>query len=883
MISNLVALVSAIALCGVAHGQGSQQSLRFYGTGTGQLDRARIPVDDDAPGPDASAPSDVGAGDFSVDFWVRAEPADNPTTSAGGDVELGGGAWLNGNVVVDRSIFGGSDRAYGVSLAGGVVRFFSGAGDGPGADAPHTLEGSDVVIDGSWHHVAVTRDAASGLKRIYVDGALDFETAAGVSFADLSYPDAGVPGAGSPWGPYLVVGAAKHDVVGPPSFAGFVDELRVWDRALSETEVLSFFDRALPTDPPGLVANYRFEEGAGTVLLDSSDAGSPDGELIAGVPGNGEWRAYFGGAANTAPISHGLLPPGFHREKLLGGLSEPTSIEFLPDGRLLIAERQGAILVYKNGALLPTPLIQLSPVIASIEHGIMGMAPDPAFAANGFLYVHYTSSAQHDRVSRFTIVGDTADPVTEFVLWENPVINAGHTGGGVVFGFDGKLYVPLGDAFFPPNSQDVTTPNGSVLRLNPDGSIPADNPVIPGSPPGTWAWGLRNPFRTNVDPLTGDIWIADVGGDWPAAYEEIHLAVPGANYGWPDMEGPDCVVTDCTGMTPSVFAVQHDDPAYVPSFPAGSITGGPVYRGAMFPRELYGNMFVADYANRWIRRLVFDGSGLPVADPVFIPNLFAGTIVDMAVAADGSLYYVTVGMPWIFGPDDPSVFRVTYTAPDDPVPRSTVVLDTDPSGLTVFLDTVEVTTPFVFETPVGTRHEVTAPSTADAGGPTLDFTCWSDGGAETHSITAPAGGLNVTAGYGAPGATCDDLCGFEGYGHGTAPANVLGLVGAGAPTLGQVVQIKTTNVDASATFAWLGVSLDSWSNPIYGGMVLVDSFQQFLTAVLPAADGVAFWSAPVPANPALAGFEVYMQTLATDPGQSFGLAFSNGLKATFCP
>ncbi len=263
----------------------------------------RIPIDDNGPGPDASAPCDVGLGDFSLDFWLRGRLADNASGHTGGDVEAFDFSWINGNIIVDRDIFGGSEADWGISIRGGFVSFGTGRGAPPG-DSDHTLEGNLNVLTDTWHNVAVTRDGTTGIKRIYVDGQLDFAGSPGASVADLSYPDGGVAGQATPWGPYIVLAAEKHDA-GPeyPSFSGYLDELRVWNIALSPSEIQVVFNRVIPPNTAGLVACYRFEEGTGTTLTDSSLASSPDGLLIAGSPGNGEWVSHASHPDNTAPVT----------------------------------------------------------------------------------------------------------------------------------------------------------------------------------------------------------------------------------------------------------------------------------------------------------------------------------------------------------------------------------------------------------------------------------------------------------------------------------------------------------------------------------------------------------------------------------------------------
>ena len=150
-------------LAAPAFGQASAHALRFHGTGANQEDRARIRIDDDQAGPDASSACDVGADAFSIEFWIRGVLALNPTTASGGGQSFSDERWRDGNIVLDRGIVGGSQRTFGVSLAGGFVRFGTGRGDGASADAaPNTVEGHLPVLDGAWHHVALVRFGQNG-------------------------------------------------------------------------------------------------------------------------------------------------------------------------------------------------------------------------------------------------------------------------------------------------------------------------------------------------------------------------------------------------------------------------------------------------------------------------------------------------------------------------------------------------------------------------------------------------------------------------------------------------------------------------------------------------------------------------------------------------
>ncbi|MEM7050062.1 MAG: LamG-like jellyroll fold domain-containing protein [Acidobacteriota bacterium] len=304
-----------------AASQGSDYALRFFGTGVGppgQQDRLLLPIDDNLPGA-ASEPTDVGGGSFTLELWLRGRLADNPTGNAGGDIELFDYSWIEGNIILDRDVWCGTANAFGVSLAGGLVRF--GADSGDTGCCNDTIEGSVNVLDDAWHHVAVVRDASVGDLAIYVDGVEDFRGSAGLSTVDLSYPDGGVPVTGdcntgqrTPYGWYLVVAAEKHDAGSAyPSFAGWVDELRIWDVARPGVAIAADRFAVLPAATPGLVGSYRFEEGSGTVVRDSSGRGSADGELVAGTAGNGEWVS---GPGETAPLVAPLFADGFESGNL---------------------------------------------------------------------------------------------------------------------------------------------------------------------------------------------------------------------------------------------------------------------------------------------------------------------------------------------------------------------------------------------------------------------------------------------------------------------------------------------------------------------------------------------------------------------------------------
>jgi glucose/arabinose dehydrogenase len=337
------------------------------------------------------------------------------------------------------------------------------------------------------------------------------------------------------------------------------------------------------------------------------------------------------------------VPQGFTKtDSLVGNLLLATAFAQAPDGRFFVAEQNGTLRVVKNGVLLGTPFLTLAPD-SNGERGLIGVALDPAFATNQFVYVYYTSidGGAHNRISRFKASSATSDTVSlnsESVLLELPTLSSftNHNGGALHFGNDGKLYIGVGDNANSAQAPDLNSMFGKMLRINADGSIPTDNPFF-GSRTGNnraiWAYGLRNPFTFAVHPSNGRIHINDVGqSDW----EEINVGAAGANYGWPNTEGP----TTTAGVTAPLFAYNHAAAAPAGSGPGGFFTGFVIAGGAFypstggsFPASYRGSYFFADFASQYVGRLDPDNSGTAYAFATL-----AGNPVDMTVGIDGSLY-----------------------------------------------------------------------------------------------------------------------------------------------------------------------------------------------------------------------------------------------------
>ena len=317
---------------------------------------------------------------------------------------------------------------------------------------------------------------------------------------------------------------------------------------------------------------------------------------------------------------------------------------FAPDGRLFISEQDGALRIVKNGLLLPTAFVTL-PVNSSGERGLLGVAFHPAFATNGFVYIYYTANSPtvHNRVSRFTAVGDVAQAGSEVIVLElDPLGETNHNGGAIHFGNDGKLYVAVGDNGNGEDAQDLGTRFGKMLRINADGTIPSDNPfylTATGVNRAIWALGLRNPYTFAFQSVTGRMLINDVGEQ---EWEEVNEGLPGANYGWPDTEGP----TTAPGITAPLYAYDHNDGC--------AISGGAFHNllRAQFPLEYWGTYFIGDFCGGWIRSVKLgNGAFTQVASGI-------SRLVDVAAASDGSLYYLARGS----GSNTGTVNRISYMA-----------------------------------------------------------------------------------------------------------------------------------------------------------------------------------------------------------------------------
>jgi glucose/arabinose dehydrogenase len=324
-------------------------------------------------------------------------------------------------------------------------------------------------------------------------------------------------------------------------------------------------------------------------------------------------------------------------------LEVPWALAFAPDGRLFFTERPGRIRVMVDGQLLPDPVATL-PVAAAPgdESGLMGLAIDPSFQDNGFIYVMYSYQAAPgqllNRISRLTVDGNQAGG--EAVLLDGIPGASIHDGGRLRFGPAAKLFATAGDAAVPSNAQDINSLSGKILRLNTDGTIPDDNP-FPGLP--VFTLGHRNPEGLAFQLGTGQLFSTEHG---PVGNDELNVIDAGQDYGWPIVQG--------IAGNPSFVDPILDFPTSVA--PAGAT----FYDGDRLPGWT-GNLFFGTLRGQHVHRVVLGGpdSRQVVAEERLFEGAF-GRIRDVIQGPDGFIYFTTSnrdgrGSP---APEDDRILRI---------------------------------------------------------------------------------------------------------------------------------------------------------------------------------------------------------------------------------
>jgi uncharacterized repeat protein (TIGR01451 family) len=593
----LLTFIAAITIVSPLWAGGS--SLRFFGNGTGDIDRVKVQIS-------PQVPADVGASDFTIEFWMKANPGDNNS----GNCVTGSDGWMNGNIIFDRDVLGNGDFGeYGISLFNDGIAF--GVNNGTTGDG---ICGTSNVADGFWHHVAVTRRFSDGRLELFVDGVR--EASLDGPDGDLSYNDS--HSNPDPNDPFLVIGAQKRDDSGSLSYNGWIDEIRISNNLRYDNTTEFTRPSANFTSDGNTSALYHFDEGSANIINDSSGAGTSDGvRNFGGSPAGPIWSP---DKTPLGPLDQNP-PSDFFQSLITSGLSSPVAITTPPDGtnRLFITEQPGVISFWNGSALIEFMDIQ-NIVNFGGEQGLLSTAFHPDYANNGYFYVYFTNNNGDNEVDRFNVMsGDPnkGDPASRVIIL--PIAHPGqsnHNGGQLQFGPDGYLYIGTGDGGGggdpDENGQDINALLGKILRIDvgdgtPPYSIPPDNPYAGGTPglDEIWAIGVRNPWRYGFDRVTGDQIIADVGQD---SWEEVDFQAfgtpGGVNWGWDDREGAHCFepMSGCqtAGRTDPIMEYSHNFGC--------SVSGGYRYRGTAIP-QIYGKYFLGDYCSGSVWQSTQSGNG----------------------------------------------------------------------------------------------------------------------------------------------------------------------------------------------------------------------------------------------------------------------------------
>ena len=388
--------------------------------------------------------------------------------------------------------------------------------------------------------------------------------------------------------------------------------------------------------------------------------------IMAGILGS-TFSGFIGGAEAAAPAN-------FVTETVVSGLEVPTAMAFAPDGRIFVTEKAGKVRVIKNGVLLPTPFLDFSSKInQSGDRGMLGIAIDPSFSSNRYIYLSYTyenSPANPDgpktgRVVRVKANGDVMQAGSEKILVGTvsgttttpscnqyavtadciPSDSLSHSVGGLRFGPDGKLYASLGDgADFGTVDENarkalnVDSLAGKIIRINKDGTAPNSNPYYErrnttSNRSKVWTYGHRNSFRFNFRPSNGALFFGEVG--W-FSFEEINVAQKGGNYGWPCREGMiatpgyNCTTTGAIDPIHTFAHIQGN---------SNAIIGG-TFAGAAYPAAYQGDYFFGELGTGKIFRMKVNAQNQKTSVEDFLDG--ADGPVEFVTGPDGSIYYISI-------------------------------------------------------------------------------------------------------------------------------------------------------------------------------------------------------------------------------------------------
>lgn len=319
-------------------------------------------------------------------------------------------------------------------------------------------------------------------------------------------------------------------------------------------------------------------------------------------------------------------------ETVASGLVHPWGMAFLPDGRALVTERPGRLRILKQDGTLSEPLAGTPEVVARGQGGLLDVALDPNFKDNRLVYLSFAEpggGGASTALGRGMLADNRIEGFAVIFRQEPKVSGPNHFGGRIVFAPDGKLFLTTGERYKFEPAQDVSSHLGKIVRINPDGSTPQDNPSLrlSGAKPEIWSYGHRNIQAAAINPQSGALWVAEMG---PRGGDELNLPEPGRNYGWPlvswgtHYDGSD--IPDPPTRPEFADAIKQWTPVISPS-------GMIFYTGDLFP-AWRGNALIGSLTRRALVRLAVDASN--VVGEEIIP--LGARIRDVEQGPDGAVY-----------------------------------------------------------------------------------------------------------------------------------------------------------------------------------------------------------------------------------------------------
>jgi glucose/arabinose dehydrogenase len=329
-------------------------------------------------------------------------------------------------------------------------------------------------------------------------------------------------------------------------------------------------------------------------------------------------------------------------------LNRPWGMAFLPDGRILVTQKTGSMVILSaNGAAVQATISGLPAVSSDGQGGLLDVALDPDFNVDSWVYWSYSESGSGieagltgTAVARGRLVGITLQNIEVIYRQVPKVSGVGHYGSRLVFRSDKTLFVTLGERQLGSPAQDLATSLGKVIRINRDGTIPSDNPGIAGALPEIWSYGHRNPQGAAIRPGTDTLWEHEHG---PQGGDEVNKIEPGANYGWPlvsygcnygDPIGSDCQIGGGTHSPNFIEPITYWVPISIA--PAGMI----FYTGSAFPKW-QGDIFMGALAGKALWRIKLDGDTVVEREKMF--STLGDRIRDVEQGMDGYIYLITDG------------------------------------------------------------------------------------------------------------------------------------------------------------------------------------------------------------------------------------------------